>query len=949
MLKFNQTVDGRKMNRHKEMNILIWIKLFVVSFTTSLAFGSWQAQWITAADEPTIHAVGAGGYHAALAEQNETKWVQIDLRRSYAIERIILHPVNHEGVKGFGFPTRFRVDVSDNEVFGSYQALADRTSRDVPNPGEVPVVFDADRIQGRYVRVTATQSLFRESDRRYIFALARLEVMADGVNRALHAPVTALDSVEDYGWSKTHLTSPPKTAPDTWLCYRHRLNLDAAPEQAVARIACDSKYWLWINGRLAVYEGQLHRGPTPRDTYYDRVVIAPFLTKGENSIAVLMWHFGREGYNHKNSGRAGLVFEADIDGSQVISDPHWKARVHPAFGQTGQPHPNYRLPAGNIHFDARKDISGWHLADYDDTGWPQAITMGRPPAAPWNELVLRPLPLWRVDELTAYENADQLPTHSTGEPIIASLPRNITISPYLKINAPAGLKIDIRTDNYKGGSEYNYRSEYITSEGVQEFESIAYLNGHWVIYDIPKGVELLSMKYRQTRYDTDVVGCFECDDPFFNTLWQKALYTMNVNMRDAIQDPDRERAQWWGDVVIVLGQILYSCDTRGHDAIKKAIYNLVDWQKSDGVLFSPIPAGSWDKELPGQMLASIGMYGFWYYYRYTDDSQTLKHAYPAVRKYLSLWQLGDDGLVVHRPGGWDWGDWGENKDRPVMLNAWYYMALQSAVRMAELTGHRRDIPAYQARINSIKENFNKYLWTGRQYRSGDYHGQTDDRGHGLAVVAGLTTPDQWPAIRRVLETEFHASPYTEKYVLESLFHMRHAEGALNRMKSRYKNMVESYLTTLWEGWGIGPEGYGGGSYNHGWAGGPMTLMQEYVAGIAPVEPGFKRFSVLPQMGYLNKVNTVVPTINGQINLKMAHRRADFEMYLTVPAGTAAVVGVPKDRGDYSAISVNLQTFWQAGKVVAAMDGIDYLGTDQHYHRFQAAAGRWAIQAEKKAP
>jgi hypothetical protein len=102
----------------------------------------------------------------------------------------------------------------------------------------------------------------------------------------------------------------------------------------------------------------------------------------------------------------------------------------------------------------------------------------------------------------------------------------------------------MRTDNYKGGSEFNYRSEYVTREGVQEFESLAYLNGHWLIYSIPPGVEILGLRYRETRYDTDFAGSFECDDPFLNTLWLKSRNTMIVNMRDSIQDPDRERAQW---------------------------------------------------------------------------------------------------------------------------------------------------------------------------------------------------------------------------------------------------------------------------------------------------------------------------------------------------------------------------------------------------------------------
>ena len=105
--------------------------------------------------------------------------------------------------------------------------------------------------------------------------------------------------------------------------------------------------------------------------------------------------------------------------------------------------------------------------------------------------------------------------------------------------------------------------------------------------------------------------------------------------------------------------------------MKKAIENLVDWQKDDGVLYSPVPAGSWDKELPVQMLASVGKYGIWNYYVYTGDSATIKEVYPAVKKYLSLWKLDERNLVKHRTGGWDWSDWGQDIDVCVLDNAWY--------------------------------------------------------------------------------------------------------------------------------------------------------------------------------------------------------------------------------------------------------------------------------------
>jgi len=51
---------------------------------------------------------------------------------------------------------------------------------------------------------------------------------------------------------------------------------------------------------------------------------------------------------------------------------------------------------------------------------------------------------------------------------------------------------------------------------------------------------------------------------------------------------------------------------------------------------------------------------------------------------LSIWDIGDDGLVRHRDGGWNWKDWGSNIDEKVIENAWYYMALDGAKKMAGL-------------------------------------------------------------------------------------------------------------------------------------------------------------------------------------------------------------------------------------------------------------------------
>ena len=61
-----------------------------------------------------------------------------------------------------------------------------------------------------------------------------------------------------------------QSATNTWLCFRRDIRLDTLPRESVnLKIAADSKYWMWINGRLVVNEGGLKRGPNPKDTYCD--------------------------------------------------------------------------------------------------------------------------------------------------------------------------------------------------------------------------------------------------------------------------------------------------------------------------------------------------------------------------------------------------------------------------------------------------------------------------------------------------------------------------------------------------------------------------------------------------------------------------------------------------------------------------------------------------------
>jgi hypothetical protein len=163
---------------------------------------------IASLDHPTTGRTQ--GWHSNLdTVQNTTKWVQIDLGTSTDLKQIVLHPChdNYNQIgDGFGFPPRFKVEISDDASFeNGVTVIADQSAQDFANPGIKPVAFDTHG-RARHVRLTATTLASRRDA--FIFALAEVHVLdGTGKNVAEGAPVTALDSIEAPGaWSRSYLT-----------------------------------------------------------------------------------------------------------------------------------------------------------------------------------------------------------------------------------------------------------------------------------------------------------------------------------------------------------------------------------------------------------------------------------------------------------------------------------------------------------------------------------------------------------------------------------------------------------------------------------------------------------------------------------------------------------------------------------------------------------------------
>ena len=707
------------------------------------------------------------------------------------------------------------------------------------------------------------------------------------------------------------ITTMDKIADGEWQCFTKEFAL-LAPKGAELTIAADTKYWLYVNGELVVREGGLKRGPNPKDSYCDIIGNLPALKFGKNRVVVLVQYYGRNSFSHRPSAVAGLSFDLNTKLGRVVSDKSWKAIRYDAFWAPADENPKgpkqYRLAGANVGYDARKEIDCF-AEDFDDSSWKNAVELSAE-AAEWGDFVARPIPQWRWSELREYETIRRC----EGGVIECALPYNAHVTPYIRLKANGGEKITICTDDYWIGAARSFYTEYIAREGEQEFETPIWTNGHTVLYTLPEGVEVLELKYRESGYDSDFIGSFNSDSEFCNRLWQKAQRTLYVTMRDNYMDcPDRERAQWWGDVVVELGEAGYVFDSRAHLLTRKAILELMNWQQPNGVIASPVP-GWYKSELPCQMLASVGYYGFYTYYMQSADNQTIADVYDRVRKYLfEVWEPQNSGLIKVRRGGWYWGDWGKNIDKEVLQQCWYAVALKGFIQMARMTGHNCDAMMAEQILDKMYYSFNEKYWNEelKHYKTPSYKDVPDDRAQAMAVLAGFVPQERYPIIRQFFKEYYNASPYMEKYVLESLCVMGYYEDALQRMEHRFGEMVAAPHTTLWEGWEYtGGRGMkyksGNGTYNHAWSGGGLTILSQYIAGIAPVEPAFKRFTVEPNLATLNFVECVVPTIYGNIEMSAKRVGAQLVITLIVPQGTTAQVVVPQGYNNLECDGVHTQ-------------------------------------------
>ena len=519
--------------------------------------------------------------------------------------------------------------------------------------------------------------------------------------------------------------------------------------------------------------------------------------------------------------------------------------------------------------------------------------------------------------------------HSEVHPwkLIASLPYNCHFQPCVTLISEAGKEIVLKSTNPL--VEYLTKPEVrTTSSGIQTIEAKNWVSGEGAMYLIPAGVTVKSIRYRETGYDTTFAGSFVCNDSDFNTLWTKAARTAYICMRDHFYDcPDRERVGFWGDGTPELDQCFYIFDERSHQLARDLVRRKLE-----------------PKFYPGQHLEFLGDYGLWFYYLQTGDLDSIRAVYDQTKTFLfDTYKFGN----AHT-----WFDWGkENKDTAVIETCFMYNCLGTLRKMAIATGHDRDLPEIDKRLQAISSTFDSLYWKNGFYKSNQVP-EPDDRANAMVINVGLASPDKFEAIdRNVLSTKTYSSCFFDRWVFEAYCKMGKPNKALLRMATRYRTMIPAKFTTLWEHYDRWWASYidafdDGSSLNHGWNP-PALVLSKDICGIQPISAGWQTFAVLPQEGFLQSMKVAVPTVKGPVKVEIQKTDRSYDLSVQPPELTTALVGIPKAAFQkLDSISANGRVVWN-GKFIGGSSGIEWDGETTDYIKFRIGSRNWKFVGKGK--
>ncbi|QBE95492.1 family 78 glycoside hydrolase catalytic domain [Blautia producta] len=293
----------------------------------------------------------------------------------------------------------------------------------------------------------------------------------------------------------------------------------------------------------------------------------------------------------------------------------------------------------------------------------------------------------------------------------------------------------------------------------------------------------------------------------------------------------------------------------------------------------------------------------WHYIFYGDQS-IIEENYEAGKRYFShlMTMVNEDGFINHGLG--DWGNPENELGRENIETAFLYADAKTLSWFASILGNKEDELKYREEADLIEENYNKHLlvrnengkWCYRNYEHQDRIVMTQAC-EALPLYWGMVPEEckedvvevfrQTLCEKKAFVTGEVGLPYVIQTAAEYGMNDLIAQFITREQHPSYYAFVLDGLTTLGEYWEENPR-----SQCHDMMGHITEWFYNGIAGIQPLEPGFKKVLIKPYLpSSMNEVKATYHSACGKIEVEL--HRTSSEVAVQVCTDDGILVTIDK--------------------------------------------------------
>ena len=643
-----------------------------------------------------------------------------------------------------------------------------------------------------------------------------------------------------------------------------------------------------------------------KSCYYETLDLLPFLKKGNNKLEIAVsqgWRRNEGEYlKHVKDDTVSFfgvpqlsaiidITFADGTTKRIITDGSWKCRK----GRIVSSH----LFDGET-YDAR--ISDTPLESCVVTDSPSPDTVMRAD-------ILEPIRIKNVFE--------PLSVYTVKDGYIFDLGQNI--AGVCEITVPKGLaagtRITLRHAEMLGEDGDIYVAPLRGAKATDVYvvgdsnpcvwsPSFTYHGFRYVkVCGLPYRPEKNFLRGLQFYTDIDNGSYFKCGSAVVNALQQMIVMTERDNIHSIATDcPQRdERMGWLNDATVRFTQMPYNFDV---GRLFPKIINDIRDEQIDGAITCTAPYVFGNR--PADPVSSSFLIAAYTSYMHYGNSCVISDAYDdmcAWNDYLK--SISENGIV---PLSY-YGDWasptdcctGRSKTRSaltpgeLMSTGYHYLNSKLLAIFARILGNPADVQKHENRAEYVKNAMlSKWLSDDGTMATGSQGCQA------FALWLGIIPEKLQEKAAAVMNDavikagmRLTTGNLCTLYLMEMLAEYGYIDTAWELItREEYPSfgyMIQNGATTIWERFELKKES-GMNSHCHPMYGSVGKWLYTHIAGISPIEPGFKKMLIRPIMPTkLLSAQASVDTAYGDVTVKWDRSYGQLHLLVDIPSGTEAIV------------------------------------------------------------